>query len=198
MSSRFVNKTLLPCFLSISLVLCLIVNPAPAPLAAQQCSSLFEEALQASKNSEFVEALGLWDQLVELCPQDSYGWDNRGNVGLALQDFERAILDDKNSIELLPLALSNHALTNYQLGKLDKAESELRSIVLKYPMFADARAGLSALLWHKNSLGEAKSHWAAVFGLDRRYAQQNWLLGVRHWPPEPTKDLLEFLALEHV
>ena len=94
------------------------------------------------------------------------------------------------------MARSSNALTTYQLGKFDQAEAELRSIIRKYPMFADARAALSALLWRKGFLGEAESHWAAASGLDNRYRDPTWLLNVRRWPPLPTNDLLAFLDLE--
>ena len=62
--------------------------------------------------------------------------------------------------------------------------------------FADARAALSGLLWHRGFAGEAESHWAAAAGLDQRYRQADWLREVRRWPPVPTQDLMAFLALE--
>ena len=74
----------------------------------------------------------------------------------------------------------------------------IRAIIKRYPMFADARAALSALLWREGLRGEAKSHWAAVAGLDSRYKSEDWLLNVRRWPPQPSKDLMSFLALETI
>ncbi len=265
MKFESVYKSLFSFLLKTSLILWLIVNPGA--LFAMQCSSIFEEAHQASKKAEFVEALSYWEQLFEDCPQYSFGsktyfrsfalqnfeeeisdkisstgffsyqfkshldrglaaaalnlWDdaetefnwilkrnpenpyalyNLGSISLskanwiqALEFFNRASLAKSDFL----LALSNQALTLYQLGHLDQAELELRGIVQKYPMFADARAALSALLWHKGFLGEAKSNWAAAVGLDNRYKRQDWLLKIRRWPPEPTKDLLAFLALEN-
>ena len=32
--------------------------------------------------------------------------------------------------------------------------------------------------------------------LDQRYRQADWLQQVRRWPPQPTEDLMAFLALE--
>ena len=94
------------------------------------------------------------------------------------------------------MARSSNALASYQLGDLEEAESELRNLIRRYPMFADARAALSALLWKKGFSGEAESNWAAATGLDSRYRNDDWLLKIRRWPPEPTKDLMNFLALE--
>ena len=63
-------------------------------------------------------------------------------------------------------------------------------------MLADSRAALTALLWRQGSVGEAKSHWAAVKGLDSRYKQRDWILKIRHWPTQPIDDLMGFLAFE--
>ena len=101
--------------------------------------------------------------------------------------------------EALPgfvMARSSQALAAYQLGELDVAKKDLRKLILRYPMLADARAAMSALLWRQGSYGEAESHWAAAAGLDNRYRQSDWLLKVRRWPPQPTADLMTFLALE--
>jgi hypothetical protein len=76
------------------------------------------------------------------------------------------------------------------------AEVELRKLIRRYPLFADARAALSGLLWRQGSSGEAESNWAAAAGLDQRYRQADWLVDVRRWPPQPTQDLMAFLALE--
>ncbi len=65
----------------------------------------------------------------------------------------------------------------------------------RYPLFADARAALTALLWQKGASGEAESNWAAASGLDPRYRQQEWLRSTRRWPPEPVEALAQFLAL---
>jgi len=252
--------------LKILLVLLLVVNAGTAG-ATQSAQLLFEKAIQASKNGDFLKALDRWDQFLEDFPDDALALSNRGNVRFVLGDFQGAIVDQTNSIDLLPfevdshlnrgiaeealqlweaaaidynwilehnsedaaalynlgkvraaqsnwkqagalfqkaslarpgfvMANSNRALMIYQLGDLDEAESELRTIIRRYPMVADSRAALSALLWKKGCFGEAESHWAAAVGLDSRYKEQDWLVKIRCWPPNPTKDLLAFLNLE--
>ena len=81
------------------------------------------------------------------------------------------------------------------LGDLEEAERQLRNLIRRYPLFADARAGLTALLWQRGAAGEAESHWAAASGLDPRYRQPEWLSEIRRWPPEPVHALETFLAL---
>ncbi len=255
-------------FVLIAVICFVAFNEKPAHAEAIHSNSfLFEEALKKSKNAEFVEALTLWDQLLQDFPDDAVALSNRGNVRLALGDSSGAIEDQSRAMELLPfesdphlnrgtaeealqlwkeaevdynwilkrnpndpsalynlgnvrgsqgnwleakslfakasfaqpgfaMACSSKALANYQLGDFDQAESELRTLIRKYPMFADARAALSALLWQQGLFGEAESHWVAAFGLDSRYKYREWLINVRRWPPKPTQDLMSFLALD--
>ena len=93
------------------------------------------------------------------------------------------------------MARSSAALAAFQLGDRAEAERQLRNLIRRYPLFADARAGLTALLWQKGARGEAESNWAAASGLDPRYRQQEWLLSTRRWPPVPVESLAQFLAL---
>ena len=101
-----------------------------------------------------------------------------------------------SSNNAIAMARSSEALAIYQLGDLDLAEEKIRVLIRKYPLFADARAALSALLWNKGFIGEAESNWAAASGLDIRYREKDWLLNIRRWPPNPTNDLISFLSLE--
>jgi len=93
----------------------------------------------------------------------------------------------------LILAQSSQALAAMELGDLAAAEEAFRQLIRHHPLFADARAGLTALLWHRGLRGEAESHWAASVGLDDHYADAQWLLATRQWPPGPVQDLQQFL-----
>ena len=239
----------------------------PQAVTADDVESLYGRALQASQSGDFVQALPLWDQVLELSPNDAAALSNRGNVRLALGDPDGAIADQTRSIELAPeepdphlnrgtaeeslqdwaaaeadylwilerdatdasalynlgnvrgstgdwdsarrlyeeaadarpgfaMARSSAALAAWQQQDLVWAEAELRKLIRRYPLFADARAALSGLLWQGGFSGEAESHWAAAAGLDTRYRQKDWLLDVRRWPPQPTQQLMAFLALE--
>ncbi len=117
---------------------------------------------------------------------------SKGNWLKAKDLYEKAALASSS----FSIARSSKALASYQLGELSDAESNLRNLIRRYPMFADARAGLTALLWSQGLIGEAESNWAAASGLDSRYGNEDWLIKIRRWPPKPTKDLMNFLALE--
>ena len=152
------------------------------------------------------EALGLWEEakndynyVLKKNPKDVSALYNLGNVMGSMDNwveakslFSQAVLSNN----AIAMARSSEALAIYQLGDLELAEKKIRLLITKYPLFADARAALSALLWQKGFTGEAESNWAAAAGLDIRYREKDWLLNIRRWPPKPTNDLIAFLALE--
>tara|TARA_Y100001968_G_scaffold272941_1_gene265451 strand:+ start:1812 stop:2606 length:795 start_codon:yes stop_codon:yes gene_type:complete len=152
------------------------------------------------------ESLKLWEDayndysyVLKKKPDDFSALYNLGNVMGSMGNWteaKRLFAKAAGSTTVLPMARSSEALAIYQLGDLELAEKKIRILIRKYPLFADARAALSAVLWRKGFIGEAESNWAAVAGLDIRYRQKNWLLNVRRWPPKPTNDLVAFLALE--
>jgi tetratricopeptide (TPR) repeat protein len=261
--------------LLLAAVLLLLGSPAGALAPSGSASGspslpqVFQQALQASRDGRFTEALPLWDRVLALAPEDAAAWSNRGNVQLALGDPLAAIADQDRALELEPtssdprlnrgtaeealarweaaaadyrwilehgedsdvrasalynlgnvqgsqgdwdaarasyaaaslarpgfaMARSSEALATFQLGELDAAERQLRSLIRRYPLFADARAGLTALLWQRGGRGEAESHWVSASGLDPRYRDPEWLLAVRRWPPAPVAALQQFLAL---
>ena len=94
------------------------------------------------------------------------------------------------------MARSSMALADYQLGNIDESEIELKKLIRRYPTFADARAALTALNWSKGESGKAESNWIAVTELDARYSDKEWLEKIRRWPPQPIRDLLNFIDLK--
>ena len=115
---------------------------------------------------------------------------------LSENDWDAATSYFDQALKLNPdlaIAQSSKALIDYQLGEINKANRELRIVIRRYPLLADARAALSALLLSRGLKGEAESHWVAAIGLDNHYADREWLINDRHWPPNPINDLQVFL-----
>ena len=172
----------------------LAIEISPEDLEPYLNRGIAEEALQrwedASKDYKYV---------LEKTPKDVSALYNLGNVMGSMGNWIEAkklfsqAVSSNNSIAM---ARSSEALAIYQLGDFELAEKKIRILIRKYPLFADARAALSALLWRKGFLGEAESNWAAAAGLDIRYREKDWLLNIRRWPPQPANDLIAFLALE--
>ena len=153
------------------------------------------------------EALQRWEDasqdykyVLKKNPKDVSALYNLGNVMGSMDNWTEAkkLFSQAASLNnAVAMARSSEALAIYQLGDFELAENQIRKLILKYPLFADARAALSALLWRKGFQGEAESNWAAASGLDIRYRDKDWLLNIRRWPPKPTNDLIAFLALEN-
>ena len=152
------------------------------------------------------EALQLWEDasedykyVLKKNPQDVSALYNLANVMGSMDNWieaKKLFSQAASSNNSIAMARSSEAIAIYQLGDLELAEKKIRILISKYPLFADARAALSALLWRKGFLGEAESNWAAASGLDIRYSDKDWLLNIRRWPPKPTSDLIAFLAFE--
>lgn len=152
------------------------------------------------------ESLARWEAadadyrwILERDPEDASALYNLGNVEGSRDDWAAARRCFEAAALARPgfaLARSSAALAAFQLDDLEAAEGELRRLIRRYPLFADARAGLTALLWQRGARGEAESHWAAASGLDPRYRQADWLLQIRRWPPRPVQALAQFLALD--
>jgi len=152
------------------------------------------------------EALQLWEDAIKDYkyvlknnPKDGSALYNLGNVMGSIDNWieaKKLYSQAASSNNAIAMARSSEALAIYQLGDLELAEKKIRILIRKYPLFADARAALSALLWRRGFSGEAESNWAAAAGLDIRYRDKDWLLNIRRWPPKPINDLIAFLALE--
>ena len=152
------------------------------------------------------ESLGLWIQAKEdylyVISQDKENFSalyNLANVEGSLNNWDKARSLFHKAAQYNPgfaMARSSEALANYQLGNFEDSEKELRKLIRRYPTFADARAALTALQWSKGKSGEAESNWVAVVELDPLYAQEDWLLEVRRWPPTPVRDLMKFIAIK--
>ena len=152
------------------------------------------------------EALGLWSQAKKdymfVISQDSKNFSalyNLANVEGSTLHWEKARdLFSKAALYNpgFAMARSSMALADFQLGNIDESEKELKKLIRRYPTFVDARAALTALNWSKGESGKAESNWIAVTELDPRYSDEEWLKKIRRWPPQPIKDLMNFIDLK--
>ena len=152
------------------------------------------------------EALGLWSEAKKdylfVLSKDSKNFSalyNLANVEGSTSHWKKArdlFLQAALYNPGFAMARSSKALADYQLGNIDESEKELKKLIRRYPTFADARAALSALNWSNGEYGNAESNWIAVTELDPRYSDEEWLIKVRRWPPQPTKDLMNFIDLK--
>ncbi|WP_143703395.1 tetratricopeptide repeat protein [Prochlorococcus marinus] len=185
----------------------LLGDPEGAIVDQKRAINLLPEEIDPYMNKGIAEeVLGKWDEAVkdyELIlarePNNSLALFNLASAKGSQGDWLQAEEFFDKAANVQPgfvLARISKALANYQLKNFDQAESDLRAIIRKYPMFPDSRAALTALLWKRGLVGEAESNWIAVAGLDNRFLDRNWLEDSLRWPPDPLKDLLAFIDLE--
>ena len=170
------------------------IEISPEDLDPYLNRGIAEEALQ-----RWEDASEDYKHVLKRNPKDVSALYNLGNVMGSIDNWIEAKKLFSQAASLnhsIAMASSSEALAIYQLDDLELAEKKIRILIRKYPLFADARAALSALLWRKGFSGEAESNWAAAAGLDIRYREKDWLLNIRRWPPKPSNDLIAFLALE--
>jgi tetratricopeptide (TPR) repeat protein len=144
-----VSGPLLPLLLALQLLL--------APGLPQ----LFDQALAASRNGAFDQALPLWNRVLELAPGDAAAWSNRGNVRLGLGDPAGAIADQDQAMLLDPLNPDPHlnrGTAEEALRRWDAAAADYRWILERQPEEAGALYNLGNV---KGSLGD----WRAARGL---------------------------------
>ncbi len=154
--------------------LCLIASPVSA-LAAEvdHLPELFDRALALSRAGDPQQALPVWDQVLDLAPNDAAAWSNRGNIRLMLGDPEGAIADQTRSMELAPNDADPHlnrgtaeealqrwseaaadydwilerdpsdASALYNLGNVRGSEGEWQEAQRLYRLAADARPGFA-------------------------------------------------------
>ncbi|RMF28154.1 MAG: tetratricopeptide repeat protein [Cyanobacteria bacterium J083] len=153
-------------------------------------------AYEAAGNYE--KAIADYNQVLALTPQDAMAYNNRGNAEAGQKSWTKALADYQKAIELVPnfaLARANEALMEYQIGQDELALRKFRNLVLKYPLFPDVRAALTAVLWEQGKQGEAESNWVAAIGMDSRYQDLDWIEHQRRWPPRMVDALEKFLKL---
>lgn len=144
------------------------------------------------------KAIADYNQVLVLNPQDPVAFNNRGNAKAGQQQWQAALEDYQQAASLapdFPLARGNASLMQYQLGNHLEAIRNMRNLVRKYPMYADMRAALAAVLWVSGKQGEAESNWVAAVGLDNRYQDLDWITNIRRWPPTMVEALERFLNL---
>ncbi|NEQ49214.1 MAG: tetratricopeptide repeat protein [Leptolyngbya sp. SIO3F4] len=147
---------------------------------------------------DWQKAIDDYNRVLKLSPDDPAAYNNRGNAKGGQGDWEAALEDYEKSITIQPsfsLGYANYGIALFEVGDHTKSLQVLKSLARKYPNYADVRAALTAALWETGHRGEAESQWAAARGLDRRYANLDWVKTVRRWPPSLVLGLEHFLKL---
>lgn len=165
-------------------------------IAPEQPGPYVNRGIAWEGKGQWKKAIADYNQALDIDPEDPTTLNNRGNAegGLgnwkdARNDFERAA--NLNTAFVMPRI--NMALATYELGNKFEAMRQMKNLVRRFPMSADTRAALTAMLWDEGQRGEAESNWVSAVGLDSRYKDLDWVARIRRWPPSLVASLQNFL-----
>jgi tetratricopeptide (TPR) repeat protein len=147
----------------------------------------------------FPEAIADYKSVLKVAPDDPSAWNNYGNASAGLGDWKTASEGYARAAQLAPqfsFAMVNKAVADFQLGRDDIAFKQLRTLLRRYPDFADARAALAAALWDAGLQAQAEEEWGRVN--DPRYRDLSWLQANRRWPPRLVSGLTAFLQIKDI
>lgn len=147
----------------------------------------------------FPEAILDYKAVLKVSPDDPSAWNNLGNASAGLGDWKTASEGFARAVQLAPqfsFAMVNKAVADFQLGKDNIAFKQLRTLLRRYPDFADARAALAAALWDAGLQAQAEEEWGRVN--DPRYRDLSWLQANRRWPPRLVRGLTAFLEIKDI
>lgn len=167
-------------------------------LAPDEVDPYFNRGAILEQKQQFQAAIDDYNQAIALDPNEAIAYHNRGNAYGSLGDWEQAVQDYEKATELDPRfawAAESYALALFQTGDIDAGIKRMKSVVRKYPLFADARVALTAMLWGNKQFGEAESNWVSAHGLDKRYKDLDWIRNIRRFPPAIADHLDSFLNL---
>lgn len=123
------------------------------PLDDQALNQLFDQALEATQQGDFVTAENRWTQLLEQQPTNPALWSNRGNSRVSQNNLEGAIADYNNAVEIAPEQPDpylNRGVAEEGLGQWDAAIADYNQVLkidtedpLAYNNRGNAKAGLA-------------------------------------------------------
>lgn len=146
--------------------------------------------------SDYREANAIYKRKNMFSRDDPVAISNIANAETGLDKWNDALKDFTYSASLKPDYLApqiGRAFALYQLDKKDEALIYFRSLVAKYPSFADGNAALAVMLYEK---GESKDivmeAWEEALEADSRYLDVDWVRDIRRWPPKLVDTLITF------
>lgn len=119
---------------------------------------LFDQALSASREGRFSDALPLWDRVLELAPDDAPAWSNRGNVRLALGDPEGAIADQGHAMGLDPANPDPHL----NRGTAEEALGRWQEAAADYQWILERDGSDASALYNLGNVDGSLGDWQAA------------------------------------
>eukprot|EP01038_Epipyxis_sp_PR26KG_P006082 gene6082-8380_t len=130
---------------------------------------------------------------------DATAISNIANAETGLLQWDQALKDFDYASKLQKDFLApqiGKALVQYQLNQKEESLAFFKSLVEKYPDFADGLAAFVVISYQFNPTIPIDSNiiddWEKVISLDSRYNDVDWVLDIRRWSPKLVEDLVKF------
>lgn len=102
----------------------------------ERAQAMLDEGMRKRGQHHFLGARDVLDQLVEYCPHYAEGYNQRAFASFLRQDFEAALIDLDQALEILPThigALSGKGLTLIWMGRKEEGREALRAALALNP-----------------------------------------------------------------
>jgi tetratricopeptide (TPR) repeat protein len=122
-----------------------IMSAAFAAAAQQDVAKLYDKGLELQKAGKLKDALGLYNQCLELAPKDQKALKAAGAAYYALGEYEKAAQKIRLLLSFSPddrMAAVYLAYCNLHLGRTEQARDALQLILLNQPKDVAAIIGL--------------------------------------------------------
>lgn len=145
----------------------------------------------ASREKEAYDcwALGKADleKAIEIDPDEFVAYYDLGLIELRLGEFEQSSMHLQTAADLAPGIAGYRvraAALLFQTGEVSKAAQQLRGVVRKYGLYAEAHAALGGIYWSQGNVGAAEEEFAKAVDLDELWGDPEEVRNNTRWPPK--------------
>ncbi|MGD0096380.1 MAG: tetratricopeptide repeat protein [Terracidiphilus sp.] len=142
----------------------------PGPNGPRGVQELFLAAVQAEESGEKIEAIQLYEQIMELNPNFAPAWINLGTIHFHQRDYRWAEQLYRRATEIDPayvLAFFDLGNVLDELQRLDESIAAYQQAVALAPRYADAHYNLALAHERRGEGRSALRHWQAYVRLDK-------------------------------
>jgi tetratricopeptide (TPR) repeat protein len=119
-------------------------------------------AMKWSPQCRFREAEEDYLSVLDVAPNDPAAWNNLGNTNMGMGNWDKAVECFGKAASLssrFSFASANRCVALFAAGSVNESIREMRTLLRRYPDFADTRAALTAALWSVGKEADAESNW---------------------------------------
>ncbi|KAK3239561.1 hypothetical protein CYMTET_50519 [Cymbomonas tetramitiformis] len=146
----------------------------------------------------FMSAIDDCNRSIQLDPNEFAAYYNKANVLARLEDYYGALREYTAAADLAPGIAGyrfKQAIMAYQVGDDLTAKALLRGLGRKYPVYSEAKAALSAILWAEGEAASAENQYIDAFSRDPLVGDMEYIRNL-FWTPRLLDAMEDFLHIE--